>query len=93
MLVDDEPADTGVREAGELMDRLGIQPDQLIEGAYLDLMLAGERPPRRRQARRRVMLPAARVGRVHMKPSMLGLLIAAGAFGASTIYLAMQLQG
>jgi hypothetical protein len=27
-----------------------------------------------------------------MKPSMLGLLIAAGAFGASTIYLAMQLQ-
>lgn len=27
-----------------------------------------------------------------MKPSMLGLLIAAGAFGASTIYLAMQLE-
>jgi hypothetical protein len=27
-----------------------------------------------------------------MKPSMLGLLIAAGAFGASTIYLAMQLD-
>lgn len=27
-----------------------------------------------------------------MKPSMLGLLIAAGAFGASTIYLGMQLQ-
>ncbi len=40
MLVDDEPAEQGVREAGELMDKLGIQPSQLIEGAYLDLMLA-----------------------------------------------------
>jgi len=40
VLVDDEPTDSGVREARELMDRLGIQPDQLIEGAYLDLMLA-----------------------------------------------------
>jgi len=39
MLVGDEPAETGVREAGELMDRLGIQSSQLIEGAYLDLML------------------------------------------------------
>jgi predicted adenylyl cyclase CyaB len=40
MLVDDEPADAGVREADELMDRLGVHPEQLIEGAYLDLMLA-----------------------------------------------------
>jgi predicted adenylyl cyclase CyaB len=40
MLVDDEPAEQGVREAGELMERLGIQPGQLIEGAYLDLLLA-----------------------------------------------------
>jgi predicted adenylyl cyclase CyaB len=39
MLVDDESADAGVREARELMDRLGIEPSQLIEGAYLDLML------------------------------------------------------
>ena len=39
VLADDEPADKGVREAGELMDRLGIQSSQLIEGAYLDLML------------------------------------------------------
>jgi predicted adenylyl cyclase CyaB len=38
MLVDDEPAEQGVREAGELMERLGIQPGQLIEGAYLDLL-------------------------------------------------------
>src|SRR5262245_31734918 len=40
MLVDDEPAEQGIREASELMDQLGIQPHQLIEGAYLDLMLA-----------------------------------------------------
>jgi adenylate cyclase class IV len=40
MLVDDEPAERGVREAGDLMDRLGIHPGQLIEGAYLDLLLA-----------------------------------------------------
>ena len=39
VLVDDEPTETGVREAGELMEQLGIQPDQLVEGAYLDLIL------------------------------------------------------
>jgi hypothetical protein len=40
MLVDDEPAESGVREAGDLMHTLGIQPAQLIDGAYLDLVLA-----------------------------------------------------
>jgi predicted adenylyl cyclase CyaB len=40
VLADDEPTDQGVREARELMDRLGIQPSQLVEGAYLDLILA-----------------------------------------------------
>src|SRR3982751_4248152 len=39
MLVDDESPESGIREAGELMDRLGIQPAQLIDGAYLDLLL------------------------------------------------------
>jgi len=39
MLVDDEPAEHGVREASQLMDKLGIEPGQLIEGAYLDLLL------------------------------------------------------
>jgi predicted adenylyl cyclase CyaB len=43
MLVDDEPAEQGVREAGQLMEQLGIQAGQLVEGAYLDLMLA--QPP------------------------------------------------
>lgn len=37
-LVDDEPTEQGVREAGELMEQLGIQPEQLIEGAYIDLL-------------------------------------------------------
>src|SRR4029079_17791494 len=40
MLVDDEPAEQGIREAGEIMERIGILPEQLVEGAYLDLMLA-----------------------------------------------------
>ena len=46
MLVDDESPEQGIREAGELMDKLGIQPGQLIEGAYLDLMVgtAGAAP-------------------------------------------------
>jgi len=38
----DEPADSGVREATALMQRLNIRPDQLIESAYLDLLLQSE---------------------------------------------------
>ncbi|HET9862648.1 MAG TPA: class IV adenylate cyclase, partial [Steroidobacteraceae bacterium] len=45
VLVDDESAEQGVREAGELMEKLGIQPEQLIDGAYIDLMLAGQGEP------------------------------------------------
>jgi adenylate cyclase class IV len=40
MLVGDEPAEQGIREASDLMEQLGIQGGQLVEGAYLDLMLA-----------------------------------------------------
>jgi predicted adenylyl cyclase CyaB len=40
VLAGDESPDSGLREARELMARLGIGPDQLIEGAYLDLMPA-----------------------------------------------------
>ncbi len=43
MLVDGEPLEPGVREADDLMEKLGIQRDQLVEGAYLDLMLAEKR--------------------------------------------------
>jgi adenylate cyclase class IV len=38
VLADDEPADVGVREAHELMARLQIPADGLIEGAYHDLL-------------------------------------------------------
>ena len=44
VLVDDEPAEQGIREASDLMAQLGIQPGQLVEGAYLDLMGAVPAP-------------------------------------------------
>jgi predicted adenylyl cyclase CyaB len=43
VLVGDESAESGIHEASELMDRLGITPEQLIDGAYLDLLLAQRR--------------------------------------------------
>jgi predicted adenylyl cyclase CyaB len=38
VLADDEPAAVGVREARELMEKLDIQPHQLINEAYVDLL-------------------------------------------------------
>ena len=38
VLHEGEPAETGVREAKELMMKLGIEPSQLIEGSYVDLL-------------------------------------------------------
>lgn len=38
VLADDEPAEAGVREARELMQSLGIEPHQLIDDAYVDLL-------------------------------------------------------
>ena len=38
VLGEDEPAEVGIREAHELMARLGVDPSQLIEGAYVDLL-------------------------------------------------------
>ncbi len=38
VLADGEPADVGVREANDLMKKLGVKPSQLIEGAYVDLI-------------------------------------------------------
>jgi adenylate cyclase class IV len=46
MLEDGESPEVGIREASDLMERLGIQPTQLIEGAYLDLMLEMGTPPK-----------------------------------------------
>jgi predicted adenylyl cyclase CyaB len=42
VLVDDESSEHGILEASQLMAQLGIQPGQLVEGAYLDLMKAGQ---------------------------------------------------
>jgi adenylate cyclase class IV len=38
VLREDEPPEAGIHEAHELMARLGVQPAQLVEGAYLDLL-------------------------------------------------------
>lgn len=38
VLNENEPAEAGVSEAHELMAKLGVEPSQLIEGAYLDLL-------------------------------------------------------
>ena len=38
VLEDEEPLETGIQEAHDIMARLGVEPSQLIEGAYLDLL-------------------------------------------------------
>jgi predicted adenylyl cyclase CyaB len=38
VLADDESSEAGVREARQLMEKLGIEPHQLIDEAYVDLM-------------------------------------------------------
>ena len=38
VLADDESAEAGVREARQLMEKLGIEPHQLIDEAYVDLL-------------------------------------------------------
>ncbi|GAP34766.1 class IV adenylate cyclase [Piscinibacter sakaiensis] len=43
VLRDDEPEAAGVAEAQALMARLGIAPEQLVEGAYVDLLAAAAR--------------------------------------------------
>jgi predicted adenylyl cyclase CyaB len=37
-LAEEEPVEVGVREVEKIMQKLGIKPAQLIEGAYLDLL-------------------------------------------------------
>ncbi|HOT98086.1 MAG TPA: class IV adenylate cyclase [bacterium] len=44
MLEEGEPAEVGEEVARELMERLGIAPEQLIEVAYLDLLEAKSTP-------------------------------------------------
>jgi predicted adenylyl cyclase CyaB len=38
VLEEHEPSEAGVREARELMAQLGVEPSQLVEGAYIDLL-------------------------------------------------------
>jgi adenylate cyclase class IV len=40
VLEEDEASEAGVREAKELMAALGVEPSQLIESAYVDLLAA-----------------------------------------------------
>lgn len=41
VLRDDESLDSGVREAEHLMRRLGVEPSQLVDCAYVDLLAQG----------------------------------------------------
>jgi len=43
VLADDEPSDAGIREARELMRSFDVEPHQLIEDAYVDLLGAHTR--------------------------------------------------
>ena len=45
VLREHEPSEVGVREAHELMARLGVEPSQLIEGAYVDLLASNASNP------------------------------------------------
>ena len=40
VLEDHESSEAGILEANALLERLGIEPSQLIEGAYIDLLSA-----------------------------------------------------
>ena len=43
VLADGESSEVGVREVNELMQKLDIEPSQLIDDAYVDLIAAGKR--------------------------------------------------
>ena len=49
VLADGESAEAGVREAHDLMARLGVKPSQLIEGAYVDLLDGSSAAPGKQQ--------------------------------------------
>jgi predicted adenylyl cyclase CyaB len=44
-LAKEEPVEVGVREVEKIMEKLGIKPAQLIEGAYLDLLASKTSKP------------------------------------------------
>lgn len=57
-----EPAEAGVREAHALMARLGVDPAQLVEGAYVDLLACGG------EAQQHAATPVAPVAPVGRSP-------------------------
>jgi adenylate cyclase class IV len=44
VLEDGEAAEIGIREAHILMERLGVQSTQLVQGAYVDLLAPPQTP-------------------------------------------------
>ena len=58
VLGENEPLEQGVHEADELMARLGIEPHQLVEGAYVELFGGeGTNPSIERTSSGRLRLP------------------------------------
>ena len=51
VLEDGEATESGIREAHILMERLGVQSAQLIQGAYVDLLAQGAPTPQPRADR------------------------------------------
>ena len=45
-MTDDEPSDSGILEARELMEKFNVKPHQLIEEAYVDLLARRRSNPR-----------------------------------------------
>ncbi|MHB8838127.1 MAG: class IV adenylate cyclase [Gemmatimonadaceae bacterium] len=48
VLGDGDPTDAGIRTAHDLMTRLGVEPSQLVQGAYVDLLARPAEEPQRR---------------------------------------------
>jgi adenylate cyclase class IV len=63
VLQEHEPSEVGVREAHELMARLGVEASQLIEGAYVDLLANSASNPSIEQTATGKPVSAARIER------------------------------
>ena len=63
VLEEHEPSEVGVHEAHALMARLGVEPSQLIEGAYIDLLANNASNPSVQRTDIGKPVPAAHVER------------------------------
>jgi predicted adenylyl cyclase CyaB len=66
VLEDHESSEVGVREAHELMARLGVETSQLIDGAYVDLVVKGSSTPSSECTSSGELRPLPAAG--HLKP-------------------------